>query len=50
MATDGSSFSHCSWLWAELKSLDPERTAKLSYTKVSTEQLEPMVEKTKKAQ
>ena len=34
--------------WAELKHLAPERAAKLSYTQVSTEQLEPMVEEAKK--
>ena len=37
-----------SQLWNELKRLAPGKAAKLSYTKGSTEQLEPMVEKAKK--
>ena len=37
-----------SQLWAELKRLAPERAAKLSYTSLSTEQLEPMVGQAKK--
>ncbi|HUW34458.1 MAG TPA: hypothetical protein VM223_22855 [Planctomycetota bacterium] len=38
-----------SQLWAELKRLAPENAAKLSYTQVSAEQLEPMVEEAAEA-
>ncbi|HUW34448.1 MAG TPA: hypothetical protein VM223_22805 [Planctomycetota bacterium] len=46
---EGSGYTRRSQFWAELKRLAPEKAAKLSYTKVSTEQLEPMVEEAKKA-
>ena len=41
-------YTRRSKLWAELKRLAAEEAAKLSYTQVSTEQLEPMVEEVKK--
>ena len=44
---EGSGYTRRSRLWAELKRLAPDKAAKLSYTKVSTEQLEPMVEEAK---
>ena len=40
---EGSGYTRRSLLWAELKRLAPEKLAGLRYTKVSTEQLEPMV-------
>ena len=50
LRTEGSDHTRRSQLWAELKRLAPESAAKLRYTQVSTGQLEPMVEETKKAQ
>jgi len=47
---EGSAYTRRSQLCAELKRLAPDKAAKLSYTKVSTEQLEPMVEEAKKAE
>ena len=48
MRGEGSAYTRRSALWAELKRLAPERAAKLSYTQVSNQQLEPMVEEAKK--
>ena len=45
---EGSAYTLRSVLWAELKRLAPEKAAKLSYARVSTRQLEPMVEEAKK--
>ena len=44
---EGSGYTRRSQLWAELKRLAPDKAAKLSYTEVSTKQLEPMVEEAK---
>ena len=49
LRAEGSGYTRRSQLWAELKRLAPDKAAKLSYTKVSTKQLEPMVEEAKKA-
>ena len=45
---EGSAYTRRSVLWAELKRLAPDKAAQLSYTRVSNEQLEPMVEEAKK--
>jgi len=47
---EGSAYTRRSQLWAELKRLAPEKLEGLSYTKVSNEQLEPLVEEARKAQ
>ena len=41
---EGSGYTRRSLLWAELKRLAPEKAAKLSHTRVSMEQPEPLVE------
>ncbi|HUW31201.1 MAG TPA: hypothetical protein VM223_06280 [Planctomycetota bacterium] len=46
---EGSAYTRRSQLWAELKRLAPEKLEGLSYTKVSNEQLEPLVEEARKA-
>ena len=48
LSAEDSAYTRRSQLWAELKRLAPENAAKLSYTPVSTEQVEPMVEEAKK--
>ena len=45
----GSGRTRRSLLWAKLKRIAPEKAAKFSYTQVSTEQLEPMVDEARKA-
>ena len=47
---EGSAYTRRSQLWAEMKRLAPEKLEGLSYTKVSNEQLEPLVEEARKAQ
>ena len=45
---EGSGYTRRCQLWAELKRLAPEKTAKLNCTQLSTEQPEPMVEAARK--
>ena len=46
---EGAAYTRRSMLWTELKRLAPEKMAGLRYTKVSTEQLEPLVAEARKA-
>jgi len=47
---EGSAYTRRSQLWSELKRLAPEKLQGLAYTKVSNEQLEPLLEEARKRQ